>query len=343
MIQLTKGNLLEAQAEALVNTVNCVGVMGKGIALQFKQAFPENYAFYRAACQRGEVQLGQMLVYETGHVLNPRYVINFPTKHHWKEKSRIENIESGLQALVDEVKQRGITSIAVPPLGAGSGGLAWSEVRPRIEAAFAPLTAVRVLLYAPLGAPQAETMQVATKRPNMTPGRAVILALLQRYLTPMYRLSMLEVQKLAYFAQAVGEPLKLDFVKGPYGPYAETVNHVLQAMEGHFVRGYGDRSRSPSIRLAPEAVAEAQAFLQNLPDSRARIERVANLIEGFETPYGMELLATVHWVAHENPAARTDVNAVIEGVHHWSNRKRASFQPAHIQAAWGRLSEYGWI
>ena len=343
MIQLTKGNLLEAQAEALVNTVNCVGVMGKGIALQFKQAFPENYAFYRAACQRGEVQLGQMLVYETGHVLNPRYVINFPTKHHWKEKSRIENIESGLQALVDEVKQRGITSIAVPPLGAGSGGLAWSEVRPRIEAAFAPLTAVRVLLYAPLGAPQAETMQVATKRPNMTPGRAVILALLQRYLTPMYRLSMLEVQKLAYFAQAAGEPLKLDFVKGPYGPYAETVNHVLQAMEGHFVRGYGDRSRSPSIRLAPEAVAEAQAFLQNLPDSRARIERVANLIEGFETPYGMELLATVHWVARENPAARTDVNAVIEGIHHWSDRKRASFQPAHIQAAWRRLSEYGWI
>jgi O-acetyl-ADP-ribose deacetylase (regulator of RNase III) len=343
MIQLTTGNLLESQAEALVNTVNCVGVMGKGIALQFKQAFPQNYAFYRTACEHGQVQLGQVLVYDTGQMINPRYIINFPTKHHWKENSRIENIESGLKALVAEVTQRNIKSIAIPPLGAGSGGLGWAEVRHLIEQAFAPLTRVEVQLYKPLGAPEAETMKVATKKPNMTLGRAVLLALFEQYMTPMYRLSMLEVQKLAYFAQVAGEPLKLNFIKGPYGPYTETLNHVLQPMEGHFIRGYGDRSRSPSIWLVSEAAAEARRFLNNLPDTVAHIERVGQLIHGFETPYGMELLATVHWVAQEDPAAKTDPEAAVSDVHAWSEHKRARFQPRHIQASWERLREQGWL
>ena len=138
-IERTTGNLLEAQAEALVNAVNCVGVMGKGIALQFKQAFPDNYAFYQAACVRGEVRPGQMLVYDSGQVSTPRYIINFPTKRHWRDQSRIEDIEAGLESLVREVRSRGIQSIAIPPLGAGNGGLNWADVRRRIEHAFAPL------------------------------------------------------------------------------------------------------------------------------------------------------------------------------------------------------------
>lgn len=344
MIEIISGNLLEAPVEALVNTVNCVGVMGKGIALQFKQAHPKNYDFYRAACERGEVRLGEMLVYDNGQMVNPRYIINFPTKNHWKEKSRLSDVELGLGALVKEVQQRNITSIAIPPLGAGSGGLDWEDVRPRLIKAFESLGNVRVLLYTPQGSPDAERMKVATTRPNMTPGRAILIALFENYVEPMYRFTMLEVQKIAYFAQVAGEPLNLAFSKHHYGPYTETLNHVLQRMEGHFIRGYGDRSRrGTTIRLMPGVAQEARQFLQSQPDSLARLNRVAQLINGYETPYGMELLATVHWVAQENASAKENPETTITEVQAWSKRKREYFQPAHINLAWQRLREQGWI
>lgn len=153
MIELATGDLLQADAEAYVNTVNCVGVMGKGIALQFKEQYPDNFKLYRRVCERKELRPGKMLVYDAGFTFGhrPRYIINFPTKDHWKGKSKMEWIETGLAALVHEVQARGITSIAVPALGCQNGGLNWTDVRPRIEAAFAPLETVRVLLYAPHG------------------------------------------------------------------------------------------------------------------------------------------------------------------------------------------------
>ena len=149
MIELRRGDLLKQNAEALVNAVNCVGVMGRGIALQFRKAFPENFKIYEAACKRGEVKPGEMLVFDTHQVTNPRYIINFPTKRHWRDQSRITDIESGLEALVKEVHDRGISSIAVPALGCGLGGLKWSEVRLRIEKAFAKVPDVQVWLFEP--------------------------------------------------------------------------------------------------------------------------------------------------------------------------------------------------
>ncbi|HBY60137.1 MAG TPA: Appr-1-p processing protein, partial [Solibacterales bacterium] len=146
MIDIVEGNILEADAEALVNTVNCVGFMGKGIALQFKQAFPANFMAYEAACQSEEVVPGRMFIFDNGRLLNPRFIINFPTKRHWRGKSRIEDIRSGLKALIADVRRLEIRSIAVPPLGCGLGGLGWGEVRPLIERAFSELPDVRVLL-----------------------------------------------------------------------------------------------------------------------------------------------------------------------------------------------------
>ena len=178
----------------------------------------------------------------------------------------------------------------------------------------------------------------------MTPGRAILLALLASYAEPMYRLTMLEVQKLAYLAQAAGEPLKLDFARGAYGPYTERLHHVLQRMEGHFIRGYGDRSRQDvALRLMPGAADQARAFLQSQPESLERLERVSRLIAGFETPYGMELLTTVHWLAQEDSVVKTDPEAAVRGVHTWSARKRAHFQPSHIQATWKRLHDQNWL
>jgi len=152
MIVQGTGNLLEADVEALVNAVNCVGVMGKGIALQFKQTFPDNFKAYEKACKAGDVEPGKMFIVPTNRAQNPKFIVNFPTKRHWKGKSRIEDVESGLVALIRDVEELGIMSIAVPPLGCGLGGLEWSDVKPLIVQAFSVVPAVRVLLYEPAGA-----------------------------------------------------------------------------------------------------------------------------------------------------------------------------------------------
>jgi O-acetyl-ADP-ribose deacetylase (regulator of RNase III) len=161
MIYFKQGNLLESKADALVNTVNCVGIMGKGIALQFKQAFPENFKHYERACRAGEVRLGKMFVVSTDSLLPPRYIVNFPTKDHWKNRSRLESIESGLQDLVVKVRELGIESIAIPPLGCGNGGLEWGQVRSLIKAAFDRLPDVEVLVFEPQGAPAVDRMTVS--------------------------------------------------------------------------------------------------------------------------------------------------------------------------------------
>jgi O-acetyl-ADP-ribose deacetylase (regulator of RNase III) len=344
MVELAHGNLLRADTDALVNTVNCDGFMGKGIALQFKQAFPENFSAYRRACSAGEVAPGRVFVVETGRLSGPRFIINFPTKRNWRSHSRIEDISSGLVALVEEVRRRDIHSIAIPPLGCGLGGLRWSAVRPRIEEAFAALPEVRVYLYPPEGTPEAKTMPVQTSRPGMTPARALLLLLMQRYADLGYRLTLLEVQKLAYFLQEAGEPLKLEYQAGRFGPYSANLNKVLERLEGHFIRGYGDSQKPDAdVELQPGAAEEAGLFLAEHADSLQRLQRVERLIEGFETPYGMEMLATIHWLAAKKSPPVRSAEAAVEAVHAWSERKRQMFRDGHIRTAWERLIAEGWI
>jgi len=208
MIEIAVGNLLKAPAEALVNTVNTVGVMGKGIALQFRQAFPEMFRAYEKACKDGEVQLGRVQVFDLGGLVGgPRWVINFPTKGNWRSKSRMEDVELGLADLVDKVRALGIRSIAVPPLGCGNVGLDWADVRPRIEAAFARFDNVQVLLYAPAGAPESAAMPNRTSRSKMTLGQAVLVKLMDRYLKGLLDpfVSLLEIHKLMYFQMSAGD------------------------------------------------------------------------------------------------------------------------------------------
>ncbi len=348
MIHEATGNLLDAPAEALVNTVNTVGVMGKGIALQFKRAFPENFTAYEKACKAGEVQPGRMFIFATHALSGPRYIINFPTKRHWRGNSRMEDIEDGLRALIADVRRLGIRSVAVPPLGCGSGGLDWSEVRPQIETAFASVPEIEVLLFAPSGAPTAEEMQNRTARPRMTPAVASMLGILGRYAEFDYRLSLLEIHKLVYFLKESGETLaRTVFAKGPFGPYADNLRIVLNRLEGHYLKGFGDATENKPetpIWLVPGAEAEAEAFLSSKPETLARFSRVARLIEGFETPYGMELLSTVHWVAtHENQPANERFESIAAGVCGWSERKAKLFKETHVRLAWERLREQEWI
>lgn len=342
MIESKTGDILAEGAEALVNTVNCVGFMGRGIALQFKKAWPENFKAYALACQHKEVQPGRMFVWETGQLTNPRLIINFPTKRHWRGKSRMQDIESGLEALVEEVRSRGIRSIAVPPLGAGLGGLDWGEVRRRIVEALGGLDDVRVIVFEPVGTPTRGIGGRSAKVPRMTPGRASLVGLMDRYLRGLLDpfVSLLEVHKLMYFMQEAGEPLKLRLSKGPYGPYAENLRHVLAEIEGHYVTGYGAGGDAPDkpLELVPGALERARTLLAERAETRDRFDRVAHLVEGFESPFGLELLATVHWVMTRERA--TSDEDVVAHTYAWADRKR-QFSEEQIRLARRVVEERG--
>ena len=343
MIEYKKGDILREDVEALVNTVNCVGIMGRGIALQFKNAFPENFKSYVAACERHEVRPGQMLVFKTGGLTNPKYIINFPTKRHWRGKSRIEDIEAGLVALVNEIRSRDIQSIAIPPLGSGLGGLDWSNVRPRIERTLQELPNLRFVVFEPND--KSETRRnYSSDVPKMTAGRAALVGLMSRYLRGLLDpfITLLEVHKLMYFMEQSGEPLRLKFAKGPYGPYAENLRHVLKAVEGHLVCGYADGGDVPDkqLKLVPGALDDAAVFLESNVETKTRLNKVADLVEGFESPFGLELLSTVHWVASKEGAR--SIEDIVRMTYAWNDRKRR-FTNRQIALAADTLSRKGWI
>jgi len=344
MIDYKSGNILEANTEALVNTVNCVGVMGRGIALQFRNAFPDNYRAYKAACDRREVISGRMFVFDLNRFENPKLIINFPTKRHWKAKSRMDDIKSGLQDLVRVLREYGVNSVAIPPLGCGLGGLNWREVRSMLESALAAVPNLSAHIYPPEGAPKAGEMVIRTHAPKMTLGRAALLALMGRYLRSLMddSISLLEIHKLMYFLQESGQILNLKYAKGTYGPYAENLRHVLKDMEGHYTIGFGDGADVPDkqIEAKGDSIEKGAAFLKMDRATQSRFERVGKLISGFETPFGMELLATVHWVA-----SRENARALADGVrltHAWGARK-SMFTADHIRIAWERLQSEEWL
>lgn len=348
MITEAHGNLLDADVDALVNTVNTVGVMGKGIALQFRRVYPEMFKAYAAAVKVGDVRIGRMYVWPTGQLGGPRYVVNFPTKTHWRGASRLSYIEAGLTDLARVIRDFKITSIALPPLGCGNGGLDWRDVGPRIERALSDLPDVDVLVYQAGETPSAAKMRTREHKPGMTAGRAALISLLAGYASrALERPSLIESQKLMYFLQEAGEPLRLEYVKRHYGPYADNLRHVLRMLEGHYISGFGDgsapvREAEPLTILPGAAEAAVPVLADNIETSR-RIERVLALTEGFESAYGLELLATVHWVTQEDSPAALDPDRAESDVRAWSRRKGRMFSSRHIRTAWSALRDRGWL
>jgi len=347
MVKITKGNILDQNTQALVNTVNCVGVMGRGIALAFRDAFPENFRQYKKACEKNEVQPGKMFVHLTGDIFENRYIINFPTKRHWKDKSRLVDIIAGLDEMVRVVKNLDIQSIAIPPLGCGLGGLDWNDVKPLITKAMESLPEVNAVIIEPdnnFEVKRTGKERMGVKESKLTGGRAGMIALMGRYLEALMDtgISLLELHKLTYFLQENGEPLRLRFKKADYGPYAENLRHVLDVMNNVFIRGFDDRKDDPEkvIDILGDSYGEAQDFLENDPATKSRIENVADLISGFETPFGLELLSTVHWVASKESA--DTVEKVISKTHAWNDRKKM-FNTDQIILARDRLMAKNWV
>lgn len=347
MINMTEGNLLKSNAEALVNTVNTVGVMGKGIALQFKKVFPENFELYTKACKSKKVVIGTMFVTKTTDLIDQKYIINFPTKKHWKEKSKAEYIQKGLRDLVRVMQDKQIKSIAIPPLGCGLGGLAWESVRSLIEEAFAPFPDVDVFLYPPKGTPSSKTMPNRTPKPNMTPGRKSLLGVLSHYASMRFdpEFTLIETQKLCYFLQLAGQPLRLKFVKWVYGPYATNLKHVISSLDGHYLTGWGDGDERPLVKLQliDSVQGEIDSSLKSDQALLDRIERVLDLIEGFDSPYGLELLGTVHWVITQELKCQIESERIFDAISSWTDRKSKMFKPSHIDRAVERLESRGWL
>lgn len=352
MMQFTQGNLLEAPAEALVNTVNTVGVMGKGIALMFKEAFADNTAAYERACRRSEVEVGRMLVTRRDSLIGPKWIINFPTKKHWRHPSRLEWIEAGLADLVRVIRDEGIRSIAVPPLGAGNGGLDWSEVRPLVEAALGGIEGLDVTVFEPTMKYQNVVRRHGVQK--LTPARAMIAELVRRYAILGFECSMIEVQKLAYFLEQALErmggenPLGFRFVEGRYGPYSDALMHVLDKLDGSYLHcdkriadaGVMDAIRFEDSRkdvvMAYLGQAEARPYRQALEDTSA-------LIDGFESPLGLELLATMDWMITRMGVPAT-VDDILARVADWpygrgsGERKRRLFDQHLVSVGLERLA-----
>jgi O-acetyl-ADP-ribose deacetylase (regulator of RNase III) len=352
MIRYTQGNLLDASSEALVNTVNEDGVMGKGIALMFREAFPESARAYEQAAKRGEVRVGYVLVTQNKALFGPRWIIHFPTKRHWRFPSKLEWVRRGLQDLKRVVPEYGIRSIALPPLGCGNGGLEWSHVRREIEAALGDLENIEITVYEPtaeyVNAPKRHGVE------ELTPARALIAEMVRRYSGLGIECTNLEVQKLAWFLQRriaaskLDDPLDLRFAANKYGPYADRLRHFLDAMDGsylHCEKRLSDAGPLEPIwfedskRVAVAEYLESDAARQYLP----ALEATSRIIDGFESPLGMELLATVDWLLHEQHV-EPDVSAIKHALKTWpggptaGRRKLRLFDDRMLDLALVRLS-----
>jgi O-acetyl-ADP-ribose deacetylase (regulator of RNase III) len=354
MITFTQGNLLDAPVEALVNTVNTVGVMGKGIALMFRDAFPENLKAYEAACKAGEVEVGRMFVTRRAELMGPKWIINFPTKKHWRNPSKIEWVDAGLEDLKRIIVAEGIGSIALPPLGSGNGGLNWNTVRDRIEAVLGELPGVEVVVYEPTD----RYMAVAKRKgvEKLTPARALVAELVRRYSVLGFECTLLEIQKLAYLLerrienQRLPNPLDLQFAANKYGPYADRLRHLLDGLDGSYLHAdkrLGDATAFDTISFDEAKRDKVSVYLQSEAKAYApALDATSDLIDGFESPLGMELLATVDWLLFQQKVPQ-DVAGVRQGLRAWpgpgnaAERKMRLFDDRLLAVAIKRLQERG--
>ncbi len=339
MIRYTVGNILSDHADVLVNTVNTEGVMGKGIALAFKKAFPGNFKHYENEVKDGHAQVGRVILFRTG-LTHPKYIINFPTKKHWRHPSKMAYVEDGMKDLVEQLNTiTDARSIALPPLGCGNGKLNWSEVKPLMLKYLEPISDTwSITIYEPGFKDQ---KMVERKEVPLTAARAILLHLLAQYRILGYDINLLVAQKMTYLMQRFGEPMKLSYERGTYGPYAHNLNFLLQKLNGAYL-WYKEEDNKPTttVKLESSKLAEVERFIAEQANDaqRARMDQVLALIEGLETPYGLELLSTVDFVMHQT--GKRDPVAIQEEIHNWTDRKKDLMKPQHIKLVHGRLMQH---
>lgn len=326
MIRFKIGNLLDSSAEALVNTVNLEGVMGKGIALQFKKDFPNNFKEYSKACKNKTIDVGKLFVYEEETLLKgKKVIINFPTKTTWRKPSEYSYIESGLDDLIQIIKNKKIKSIALPPLGAGNGGLEWSRVKEILISKLGKIDC-DVNIYEPN---QSVKEILRKERVQLTPARAMLLSVLFDLVKNGEMVSEFSAEKVAYFLQKFGatEVLKLDYKQHFYGPYSGKVKHVLYYLNGSYITGYSSKDKKPfeDIGIIMDSENDVNLFLNN--EENIKYKEIAiktkKFLTGFYSNFGLELLSSVNYIRETEKT--DDLDKIIVKIETWSSRKRTMF------------------
>jgi O-acetyl-ADP-ribose deacetylase (regulator of RNase III) len=343
-ISFKSGDLFDQRVDALVNTVNCVGVMGKGVALEFKRRWPENFKAYKRLCETKWLKPGVIYIHQVSDLLGnnqPRFIINFPTKDHWKSKSKIEFIESGLDTLVNELRGSGIKSIALPPLGCGNGGLDWKDVRPLIVDKLNELD-IQIIVMEPHQKKDPSEYRVAEF--SMTLPRAMLLKSLgdlEHIFHGEY--DRITLQKLTYFLQALGTQFNLKFSRNLFGPYSDTLRKSFIALEKQgMIKGFTAAERLTHV--TPGAYALADDYICNIgknEEAQSAIEKLSRLIQGYESPFGLELLSSVHHLASAEGFSSLD--DITKAMVNWSEDKRNNYPKSVIKVAYDRLREDGLI
>lgn len=343
MIEYTIGNLLEANTEALVNTVNTVGVMGKGVALQFKEKYPVNYKQYAEACKTGEVKIGKMFVTRDTTLEGEKIIINFPTKTEFYRKSQYRFIEEGLQDLVRIIDQYQIKSVALPPLGCGYGGLKWEKVKALIEQ-YLSNSAARIVVYEPNEHVKEILRKEAEKKDvTLTSARAMLLYGLFRYEQSGEMANVFAANKIAYFLQESGEPLRLNFVPYHYGPYDQRVEKVLYSLNGTYLTGLEQMSAKPfePLQLNYDKVEEVKEYVEKKLSTvqRERLNSVFELISGFESSLALEVLSSIHFLLTQDRTLTT--GDLLEKIRSWNERKKELIEEEYVQLAVAHLNDHG--
>jgi len=335
MIQYVTGNLLESNAEALVNTVNTIGVMGKGIALQFKNTFPNNFKLYAKACKNDEIKIGELLVTEDDSMFTgKKMIINFPTKTTWRKPSEYSYIVEGLIDLVKIIKERNIKSIAIPPLGSGNGGLNWNKVKLILEKYLSDVDCV-IYIYQP-GIRIKEVLK--KQRVKLTQARAMLLTVLYDLVKNGEFVSEFSAEKIAYFLQKFGakDQFKLEFKPNFYGPYSGKVRHVLYYLNGSYIMGYSDKNKKPfeELELVSDAEKDIERFLNKDENVEYKLiaEKTKRFLKGFYSPFGLELLSTIDFIITEKSDSSQET--IQKELEQWGNRKKTLFDnPKFIKIA----------
>jgi O-acetyl-ADP-ribose deacetylase (regulator of RNase III) len=342
MIHYLTGNLLDSEAQALVNTVNTVGVMGKGIALQFKNMFPNNFKLYTIACRKKELKIGELLVTEEKTLLRgEKIIINFPTKTSWRLPSEYSYIETGMAQLVKVIKEKNLKTIAIPPLGSGNGGLDWNKVKVILEKYLSDLTC-EIYVYEPSAAVQ-EIMK--KERVKLTPARAMLLSVLYDLVRNGEFVSEFAAEKIAYFLQRFGakDSFKLVYQPNFYGPYSGKVKHVLYYLNGSYIMGYSSKDKKPfeELGLVQDAEREVNEFLKQPENAEYNsvIEKTKRFLTGFYSPFGLELLSTIDFIIQEKQVSSVD--GITKELKDWSDRKMTLFNnPKFIQIAINNIQSH---
>ncbi len=325
MIKYIIGNLFESTAEAIVNTVNTDGIMGKGIALQFKNLFPSNFKTYKDLCKNGGFNIGDLLVVKDQNIeTGEKTIINFPTKINWRKSSEYSYIVSGLKKLVKVIQKNKIKSIAIPPLGSGNGGLQWYKVKTLIEEHLKNIEDCEVIVYEPNN----HVKEVLKKeRVKLTPARGMLLYMLFELVKNGEFVSEFASEKLCYFLQRFGgkEYFKLEYTPNFYGPYSGKVKHILNYLNGSYITGYAGKDKKPfeELNLLVDSVEQVEEFIDNNPDPKKIVKLTSSFLNGFYSSFGLELMSTVDFIG--NTYNTSDKKFIQTQIANWSYRKKTLF------------------